>query len=80
MKKVVILAAGLLVLAACGKKEEPVVELFNVRISPVLTKVAETTFESGDAIGVNISRGAAAYATNAEDSYTAACQHLSSRN
>jgi uncharacterized protein (TIGR02145 family) len=69
MKKAVILAAGLLVLAACGKKEEPVVELFNVRISPVLTKVAETTFESGDAIGVNISRGAAAYATNAKLTY-----------
>lgn len=64
-----ILAAGILALAACGKKEEPVVELFNVRISPVLTKVAETTFESGDAIGVNISRGAAAYATNAKLTY-----------
>lgn len=72
MKKAVILAAGLLVLAACGKKEEPVVELFNVRISPVLTKVAETTFESGDAIGVNISRGAAAYATNAKLTYDGA--------
>ena len=64
MKKVVILAACLLVLAACGKKEDPVVEPFNVRISPVLTKVAETTFDSGDAIGVNISRGATPYATN----------------
>lgn len=72
MKKAVILAASLLVLAACGKKEEPVVELFNVRISPVLTKVAETTFESGDAIGVNISRGAAAYATNAKLTYDGA--------
>ena len=69
MKKVVILAAGLLVLAACAKKEEPVVEPFNVRISPVLTKVAETTFDTGDAIGVNISRGATAYATNAKLTY-----------
>ena len=69
MKKALILAAGLLVLAACEKKEEPVVEPFNVRISPVLTKVAETTFDNGDAIGVNISRGATAYATNAKLTY-----------
>jgi uncharacterized protein (TIGR02145 family) len=69
MKKVMILAAGLLALAACTQKEEPVRETFDVRISPVLTKVAETTFENGDAIGVNISRGATPYATNAKLTY-----------
>ena len=69
MKKVVILAAGLLVLAACEKKEEPVVEPFEVRISPVLTKVAETSFEKGDAIGVNISRGTTPYTTNSKLTY-----------
>ena len=69
MKKTLILAAGLLALVACNKKEESVTQPFEVRISPVLTKVAETTFENGDAIGVNINRGASAYASNAKLTY-----------
>ena len=55
MKKVMILAACLVALAACNKKE-PAREPVAFRISPVLTKATATSFEQGDAIGVNMVR------------------------
>lgn len=63
MKKIFILGTCLLALAACGKKgttpeptpEKEVKQL--VRIAPVMTKVTESAFETGDAIGIFMYRG-----------------------
>jgi len=70
MKKIFIFGTCLLALAACGKKgttpdptpEKEVKQL--VRIAPVMTKVSDTKFEQGDAIGVTITRTAGVYADN----------------
>ena len=62
MKKVLYFSACLLAFFSCEKKSnvDPVEpaqkETLPVRISPVITKVTETTFETGDAIGVSIVR------------------------
>ncbi len=62
MKKLFLLGACLLTLAACEKKSvspEPTPEQGEkrlVRIAPVMTKVSETAFEAGDAIGVTMIR------------------------
>ena len=62
MKKLFLLGACLLALAACEKKSvspEPTPEQGEkrlVRIAPVMTKVSETAFEAGDAIGVTMIR------------------------
>ena len=63
MKKIFILGTCLLALAACGKKgttpeptpEKEVKQL--VRIAPVMTKVTESAFETGDPIGIFMYRG-----------------------
>ena len=69
MKKLVYCVVGLLALAACDKKE-PAKEALPFRISPVLTKVTSTSFETGDAIGVSIVRDAQyAYADNQKLTY-----------
>ena len=69
MKKLVYCVAGLLALAACNKTE-PAKEALPFRISPVLTKVTSTSFETGDAIGVSIVRDAQyAYADNQKLTY-----------
>lgn len=66
MRKSILLAAGLLALAACNKPEaETASPALPLRISPVITKVTDTRFESGDAIGVFINREDGAYAANA---------------
>ena len=72
MKRVLFLSACLLAVAACEKNTENILstpeqgasEVFDVRVAPVMTKVTQTAFESGDAIGLTITRSAGAYATN----------------
>ena len=81
MKKVLIFVAFAAALAACQKNQVPtwtnpdetVVtpdgQVYDVRILPVMTKVTDTAFENGDAIGVSINRTAGAYATNEKLTY-----------
>ncbi|MBQ7272827.1 MAG: fimbrillin family protein [Bacteroidales bacterium] len=81
MKKVLIFVAFAAALAACGKNQVPTWtnpdqqavtpdgQVYDVRILPVMTKVTDTAFENGDAIGVSISRTAGAYATNEKLTY-----------
>lgn len=71
MKKTFILmAAGLLALAACNKTDNPSKETPAIRITPVLTKAGETSFDSGDAIGVTITRTSGVYAANQKMVYS----------
>ena len=75
MKKTLILAGlALLTLAACDKtpKTEPQpvdFSRYSVRLEPVITRATETNFESGDAIGLSITRAAGSYATNEKLTY-----------
>ena len=69
MKRILIFATCLLALAACRKNAAdtpatPDAPTYKVAISPVMTKVTNTEFENGDAIGVTITRAAGAYAEN----------------
>ena len=71
MKRMPILCACLLAVIACektpvtpGPAPEKEKEALDVRIAPVLTKVTQTAFETGDAIGLTITRTSGAYATN----------------
>ena len=69
--------AGLaLLLTACDSKEnkEPVIPETDfsdvaVRIEPIITKVTETDFQSGDAIGLTITREAGVHASNEKLTY-----------
>ncbi len=76
MKKSFIAMACLLLLAACNKPgTEPVNPAarnsqFQVRITPVITRATETSFEDGDQIGLSINRSASVYATNAKLTFT----------
>ena len=75
MKKTLTLAVCLLALAACNKTtpvpapDKGEAQVYGVRISPVMTKASETSFDAGDAIGVTITRTAGAYATNEKLTY-----------
>ena len=81
MKKVLLFLAFAAALAACEKNQVPTWtnpdqqavtpdgQAYDVRILPVMTKVTDTAFESGDAIGVSIDRTAGAYATNEKLTY-----------
>ena len=64
MKKVILLAAAVAVLAGCQteKIETPFPGL--VKIVPVMTKVTDVNFENGDKVGVTIMQGDVAYAKN----------------
>lgn len=71
MKKVMLLLVGMAVLASCNKtapawpdSDQAGKTAYSFRILPVMTKVADTAFEEGDAVGVTITREAGAYATN----------------
>ena len=69
MKRFLTLAACLLAALACGKQNagpspQPEEGAGEVRILPVMTKVTATSFESGDAVGVSITRSTGAYADN----------------
>jgi uncharacterized protein (TIGR02145 family) len=68
--------ACLLLLAACNK---PGTEPMNpstasgtlpVRITPVITRATETSFEDGDQIGLTITRATGAYVTNEQLTFT----------
>ena len=76
MKKVLIPILCIAALAACNKTvpatpNQPATgaETFSVRILPVMTKVTDTAFENGDAIGVTITRESGAHATNEKLTY-----------
>ena len=68
--------AGLavLALAACKKNVEPGKDpvdfsQYKVRVEPVITRVTETNFEAGDAIGLSIIRKSGDYAANVQMKY-----------
>ena len=63
MKKVLILTACLLAVAACSKPAGKQSDLV-LRLSPVITKATATSFENGDAIGLTVSRTSGVYASN----------------
>lgn len=78
MKKSLVFVLCLLALAACKKNAGPATDpssgntekvTYPVRIAPVMTKVSDTSFENGDAIGVTILRSAEAYADNLKFSF-----------
>ena len=74
MKKIALAALALLSLAACRKTpavEQPPVDFskYAVRVEPVVTRVTETGFETGDRIGLSVTRATGAFATNAPLSY-----------
>ena len=72
MKKIYFFAACLLALAACNKMQDPSGDAtvkHAVRITPVITRVTETSFENGDAIGLSITRQSGAYVTNKKFTY-----------
>lgn len=75
MKKVLVSLAFVAALAACDKTEVPTWTnpdpqvnpdgtAFDVKVTPVITKVTETKFENGDAIGLTITREAGVWADN----------------
>ena len=75
MKRMMILAgAALLALVACNKtpKDEPQpvdFSQYKLRVEPVITRVTETNFENGDAIGLSVVRTSGDYATNEKFTY-----------
>ena len=75
MKKALIIAgAAVLALVACNKNPQPGREpvdfsQYKVRVEPVITRVTETNFENGDAIGVSIIRKSGDFAANAKFTY-----------
>ena len=73
MKRTLLLAGvAILAFAACNKNPETEVFDFSqyaVRVEPVITRATETNFESGDQIGLSITRAAGIYADNAKLTY-----------
>ena len=75
MKKTMILAgAALLALIACNKTPDQDMDpvdfsKYGVRVEPVITRATETNFESGDQIGLTITRAAGTFAENAKLTY-----------
>ena len=75
MKKMMILAgAALLALVACNKtpntEPQPVdFSQYKLKVEPVITRVTETNFENGDAIGLAVVRTGGAYAANEKLTY-----------
>lgn len=63
-----LVATFLTILGSCTV-ETPQVIYGNIEIEPLITRATETDFESGDEIGVTISRGGVAYATNERMTY-----------
>ncbi len=70
MKKILIIAAGALLLASCTQdKNKTEADLGFVQISPVITKATDTSFEEGDKIGVTITLPGETFAQNEELTY-----------
>ena len=66
MKRIVILMGAAMVMAACGQKPEPERLPAALRIEPVITRATEVDFETGDRIGLTVTRGdGSVYADNA---------------
>lgn len=66
--------AALLTLTACNKTPEngtaPVdFSQYKLRVEPVITRVTETNFEQGDAIGLSVVRAGGDYAANVPLNY-----------
>ena len=70
MKKALILAgAAILALVACNKTPETGNDpadfsQYKLRVEPVITRVTETNFESGDQVGLTVVRAGGNYAVN----------------
>ena len=67
-------AAALLALAACNKNSKPDTppvdfSQYKLRVEPVITRVTETNFESGDAIGLSVAKPSGDYAANVKLTY-----------
>ena len=67
-------AAALLALAACNKNSKPDTppvdfSQYKLRVEPVITRVTETNFESGDAIGLSVAKPSVDYAANVKLTY-----------
>ena len=65
---------AVLALAACKKNEKPEPQpvdfsQYKIRVEPVITRVTETNFETGDAIGLSVVRKSGDYATNVSMKY-----------
>lgn len=70
MKKSLSLAVlAILPFAACNKTPEAVNKPYALRVEPVITRVTETDFENGDAIGLSVIRATDEYVTNAQLTY-----------
>ena len=74
MKRHLFLAVAFIALTACNKTPktdpQPVdFSQFGIRVEPVITRVTETNFESGDQIGLSVVRATGDYATNVSMSY-----------
>ena len=70
----ILAGAAILALVACNKppKTEPQpvdFSQYKLRVEPVITRVTETNFENGDAIGLSVVRAGGAYATNEKMTY-----------
>ena len=76
MKKVLVFLAFAVALAACEKNQVPTWtnpdqqavtpdgQALPLKVTPVITKVTETKFENGDAIGLTVTREAGVWADN----------------
>ena len=69
-----IAAAALVALVACNKNSKPDTlpvdfSQYKLRVEPVITRVTETNFESGDAIGLSVVRPSGDYAVNVKLTY-----------
>ena len=75
MKRTLLLAGvAVLALAACHKNEKPEprpvdFSQYKIRVEPVITRVTETNFENGDAIGVSVVKPSGDYAANVKLTY-----------
>ena len=75
MKRTLLLAGvAVLALAACNKNEKPEprpvdFSQYKIRVEPVITRVTETNFENGDAIGVSVVKPSGDYAANVKLTY-----------
>lgn len=67
MKRYLSISLAVLAIAACQKPAQPEAAPGKVQIEPVITKATEVNFESGDKIGITMTKvnGAEAYADNA---------------
>lgn len=74
MRKILAFTVLLTALAACEKNDTPPDPQqgkgpYDLRIAPVMTKVTQTAFESGDAIGVTVTRPDGPVASNEKMTY-----------